>query len=91
MKFHFQIDTNIHQVGDFKIEAQEFEIKENIPNIPANLLVNMRCPAHKFSMTCDFFWKKVSMILSKFYYSSTFPFILVLMNIIVVNDYFLGS
>ena len=67
MQFYLQIDTKIHQVGDFKIEAQEFEIKENIPNIPANLLVNMRCPAHKFSMTCDFFWKKVSMILSSFY------------------------
>ena len=62
-----QIDTNIQQVGDFKIEAQEFEINENIPDIPANLLVEMRCPVHKFSMTCDFFWKKVSMILSSFY------------------------
>ena len=57
-----QIDTNIQQVGDFKIEAQEFEINENIPDIPANLLVEMRCPVHKFSMTCDFNWDKVSMI-----------------------------
>ena len=56
-----QIDTEIDQVGDFKIEAQEFEITENIPDIPADLLSEMRCPVHKFSMTCDFYWKKVSM------------------------------
>ena len=74
MGFHLQIETNIRKIGDFQIEAQEFEITENIPGIPADLLKEMRCPVHKFSMTCDFNWKKVSIFLS-FYYSSTFSFI----------------
>ena len=89
MEFHLQIDTEIDQIGDFKIEAEELEIPENIPEIPAELLRKMRCRHRKFSMTCDFYWKKVSMNLSSFYNFSTFSF--VLMNIIVVIDYFLGS
>ena len=66
MKFHLQIDTEISQIGDFKIEAMDFEIEENIPDIPANLLDKMSCLHHKFSMTCDFYWKKVSTSFSIF-------------------------
>ena len=93
MEFHLQIEHETRKIGDFQIEAQEFEITENIHGIPADRLKEMRCHAHKFSMTCDFNWKKVS-IFQSFYYSSTFSFIneiMVLLNINVVNYYFLGS
>ena len=69
-----QIDTEIGKIGDFQIEATQIEIEENIPDIPAKLLPKMSCPDHKFSMTCDFYWEKVSMISSSYYYPSTFPF-----------------
>ena len=68
-----QIDSEIGQIGDFKIEASEIEIQENIPDIPDKNLSAMSCPNHMFSMTCDFYWEKVSTILSSYYYPSTFP------------------
>ena len=74
MEFHLQIEHETRKIGDFQIEAQEFEITENIHGIPADRLKEMPCPAHKFSMTCDFNWKKVS-IFQSFYYSRTFSFI----------------
>ena len=57
-----QIDTEIGKIGDFQIEATQIEIEENIPDIPTKLLPEMSCPDHKFSMTCDFYWEKVSML-----------------------------
>jgi len=58
-KDYKRIETETrNKIGDFQIEAQEFEITENIHGIPADRLKEMRCHAHKFSMTCDFNWKK---------------------------------